>query len=371
MGDELLYQIAITLIKGIGPALAKNLIAYVGSVEGVFREKRKNLEKIPGIGEVLSFEITSSDVKKRAEKEVAFITKNKITPLFFTDKTYPYRLKECPDSPVILYYKGDRNLNNGKYIGIVGTRKATEYGKEICRKIITDFSVKLPDALIVSGLAYGIDICSHKASLESGLPTIGVLGHGLDRIYPFAHRSVAAKMVQNGGLITEYMSETNPDKQNFVQRNRIVAGMCDALLVIESGVKGGALITSALANDYNRDVFAVPGRIGDELSTGCNRLIRDNKASLIESADDVIRFMNWETTLTHRTKMEEPTLFVDVSEEEQEIIACLRQNKEGINVNELTVVLQKPFSKLSSLLLEMEFKGLVKCFPGGMYHIVK
>jgi DNA processing protein len=271
----------------------------------------------------------------------------------------------------MLYYKGDRNLNNGKYIGIVGTRKATEYGKEICRKIITDFSVKLPDAVIVSGLAYGIDICSHKASLESGLPTIGVLGHGLDRIYPFAHRSVAAKMVQNGGLITEYMSETNPDKQNFVQRNRIVAGMCDALLVIESGVKGGALITSALANDYNRDVFAVPGRIGDELSTGCNRLIRDNKASLIESADDVIRFMNWETTLTHRTKMEEPTLFVDVSEEEQEIIACLRQNKEGINVNELTVVLQKPFSKLSSLLLEMEFKGLVKCFPGGMYHIVK
>lgn len=372
MNTELLkYQIGITLIKGIGPMLAKNLIAYLGSVEAVFTEKKQHLAKIPGIGEVLSREITSQDVLNRAEKEIEFVLKNKIETLFYTDKSYPYRLKECVDSPVMLYYKGNRNLNEGKTIGIVDTRKATDAGKEICEKIISDLSTKISNTLIVSGLAYGIDICAHKSSVENGLSTLGVLGHGLDRIYPSMHRATAVKMLEKGGLLTEYMSETNPDKQNFVQRNRIIAGLCDALIVVESRSRGGALITAELANDYNRDVFAVPGRINDEWSAGCNLLIKQNKASLIESAEDLIRFMNWEITPTEKKDSVQTVLFDDLSENEQKIISSLRQFTEGININELTMLLNKPYSKLSSLLLEMEFKGLVKCLPGGMYRVVK
>lgn len=372
MNDLLKYQIGITLIKGIGPNLAKNLIAYLGGVEAVFKEKKQNLAKIPGIGDVLSAEITSQDVMSRAEMEVEFILKNKIETYFFTQKSYPYRLKECPDSPVMLYYKGTANLNEGKFIGIVGTRKATEAGKDICKNIIADLSGKAGNITVVSGLAYGVDICAHKSSLDVHTATIGVLGHGLDRIYPSVHRSTAVRMIQHGGLLTEYMSETNPDKQNFVMRNRIIAGMCDALIVIESGRRGGSLITAQLANDYNRDVFAVPGRIGDEYSAGCNMLIKQNKASLIESAEDVQRFMNWEDTSTPGSKIAVQTqLFENLSDDEQTIIASLRRFPDGININELTVYLNKPYSRLSSQLLEMEFKGLVKCLPGGMYRVVK
>jgi DNA processing protein len=374
MADDLLkYQIGINQIKGIGPHLAKNLIAYLGGVEAVFTEKRNTLAKIPGIGEVLSKEITSQDVLKRAEKEIEFIEKNKIETHFYTQKSYPYRLKECADSPVMLYYKGKKNLNEGKFIGIVGTRKATDAGKDICKQIVTDFSSKLAKVTIVSGLAYGIDIYAHKASCEVELPTIGVLGHGLDRIYPGAHRSTAVKMLEKGGLLTEFMSETNPNKQNFVQRNRIIAGMCDALIVVESGRKGGALITAELSNDYNRDVFAVPGRIGDEYSAGCNLLIKQNRASLIESADDVIRFMNWEenSNLDKRNETIQTALFEQLTDEEQGIVSILRQHSEGININELSVLLKMPFSQLSSKLLDMEFRGLVKCLPGGMYRVVR
>ncbi|NLI71995.1 MAG: DNA-protecting protein DprA [Bacteroidales bacterium] len=370
MEDLLKYQIGITLIKGIGPNLAKNLIAYLGSVEAVFKEKKQHLAKIPGIGEVLSNEIASQDVLHRAEKEIEFIQKNKIQTHFFTSKSYPFRLKECPDSPIMLYYKGNRNLNEGKFIGIVGTRKATEYGKDICKQMVSDFSKKLPDITIVSGLAYGIDVCAHKASCSSNLPTIGVLGHGLDRIYPGMHRSTAVKMLKNGGLLTEFMSETNPDRPNFVQRNRIIAGMCDALIVVESGKKGGALITADLANDYNRDVFAVPGRTNDGFSAGCNMLIKYNKASLAESADDIIRLMNWEVSDV-KTREIQASLFEELTENDKEIISILRKNADGVNVNELAILLNKPYSKLSSKLLEMEFKGLVKCLPGGMYKVVK
>lgn len=372
MDDELLkFKIGITLIKGIGCNLAKNLIAYVGSVEGVFKEKQKNLAKIPGIGETLSREITSQNVLSRAEEEIHFIQKNKIITTYFTDRDYPFRLKECPDSPVILYSKGKCELNNGKFIGIVGTRNATETGKENCKKLITDLATSQPNSIIVSGLAYGIDICAHKASLESGLPTIGVIGHGLDRIYPASHRSTAVKMIDNGALLTEYLSQTNPDRQNFVQRNRIIAGLCDALVVVESGAKGGALITAELANDYNRDVFAFPGRVADEWSAGCNALIKNNKASLIESADDLLQFMNWEKETSNELKNIQFTLFPDLTDDEQEIVTALRKKPEGIQVNELAVLLSKPFSKISSILLEMEFKGFVKCVPGGIYKFIK
>lgn len=372
MTDDLLkYKIGITLINGIGSKLAQNLIAYVGSVEGIFKESKQNLAKIPGIGNVLSEQIKSSHVFERAEKEIEFIRKNNIQTYFFTDKNYPFRLKECYDAPMMLYYKGNKDLNSTRFIGIVGTRKITEYGKELTRKLIESLSQKLQGAVIISGLAYGVDFQAHKASVEKGLSTIGVLGHGLDRLYPATHQAIANKMQENGGLLTEFISGTNPDKPNFVKRNRIIAGMSDALVVVESGERGGALITAELSNDYNKDTFAFPGRVGDDYSAGCNKLIKTNKAALIESADDLLRYMSWDVDVNQPKESIQMSMFMDLSEEETEIISEIRKYQDGMNVNELTVILGKPFSKISSSLLEMEFKGLVKCLPGGMYKIVK
>ena len=374
MSDSTLkYNIGITLIKGIGCNLAKNLIAYVGSAEGVFQENKKNLSKIPGIGEIISSEIVAQAqlVLPRAEQEVEFIQKNKIRTYYFADRDYPFRLKECSDAPIILYSKGNCDLNSTKFVGIVGTRNATETGKENCKNLIANLAAAQPNAIIVSGLAYGVDICAHKAALDAGLATVGVVGHGLDRIYPAAHRPTAVKMIQNGALLTEYLSLTNPDKQNFVQRNRIIAGLCDAIVVVESAARGGALITAEGANEYNRDVFAFPGRVTDEWSAGCNALIKNNKASLIESADDILRFMNWEKQATEATLNVQTSLFLDLSDEEQEIAAKLRQNTEGMQLNELSIQLEKPVSKISSMLLEMEFKGILKCLPGNVYKIIK
>ena len=369
--ETLKYKIGITLIKGIGNNLAKNLIAYIGSVEGVFKEKQSSLAKIPGIGEILSKEIVAQNVLARAEEEIEFILKNKIHTSYFTDRDYPFRLKECPDSPIMIYTKGNCNLNDGKFVGIVGTRSATETGKDNCKKLIADLSNIQPNSIIVSGLAYGIDICAHKSALDSGLPTIGVIGHGLDRIYPAAHRPTAVKLLQNGALLTEFLSQTNPDRQNFVQRNRIIAGLCDALIVVESATRGGALITAEIANDYNRDVFAFPGRVTDEWSAGCNALIKNNKASLIESADDLLRFMNWEKQDSTSTPFIQTALFLDLSEDEQSIVGTLRKNPDGIQLNELAIQMEKPISKISSMLLKMEFKGVVKCLPGNLYKIIK
>lgn len=369
--QKLLYRIGLTLIKGIGNNLAKNLIAYVGSEEQIFRENRKNLEKIPGIGEVLSHEIVHAKVLQRAQKELEFIVKNKINTLYFNEKSYPYRLRECADAPILLYSKGNCDINTGKFIGIVGTRNATEYGKENCRDLIKQLANQLPNTVIVSGLAYGVDICAHKSALDNGISTIGVIGHGLDRIYPATHRSTAVKMLENGLLLTEYISETNPDRQNFVQRNRIIAGMCDVTIVIESASKGGALITAELANDYNRDVFAFPGRVGDEWSAGCNQLIKHNKASLIESAADLLRFMSWEAQQNDKQSNIQTALFLDLSDDEQSVVTELRSRQEGVQLNELALVLGCPVSKMSAMLLEMEFKGLVRCLPGNVYKVVK
>jgi DNA processing protein len=337
--DSLKYKIGITLIKGIGNNLAKNLITYVGSVEGVFREKQSNLAKIPGIGEIISNDIVSQNVLARAEQEIEFIQKNKIQTRYYTDRNYPFRLKECPDSPVMLYSKGDCDLNNSKFVGIVGTRNATETGRENCKKLICDLAATQPNTIIVSGLAYGVDICAHKAALDHGLQTIGVIGHGLDRIYPAVHRPTAVKMIQNGALLTEYLSQTNPDRPNFVQRNRIIAGLCDVTVVIESAARGGALITAEIANDYNRDVFAFPGRVNDEWSAGCNALIKCNKASLIESADDLLQFMSWEKQDATSASFIQTSLFLDLSDDEQEIAGKLRQIPDGIQLNELAIQL--------------------------------
>ena len=372
MNDETLkYKIGITLIKGIGNTLAKSLISYLGGVEYVFKETKQNLAKIPGIGEILSNEIVSQKVLARAEQEIEFIVKNKIQTSYFADRDYPFRLKECGDAPIMLYKKGNCDLNNGKFVGIVGTRNATEAGKENCKKLITDLASSQPNIIIVSGLAYGVDICAHKAALDAGLSTIGIMAHGLDRIYPATHRSTAVKMVQNGALMTEYLSLTNPDRPNFVQRNRIIAGLCDAIVVVESAVRGGALITAEVGNDYNRDVFAFPGRVTDEWSVGCNALIKNNKASLIESADDVLRFMNWEKQDFTSTANVQTALFLDLSDDEQAVVSILRQKPDGNQLNELAILLEKPISKISSMLLEMEFKGVVKCLPGNLYKIIK
>lgn len=369
--ESLRYRIGITLIKGVGNALAKNLIAYIGSEEGVFRETQKNLSKIPGIGEVLSKEIANSQVLHLADREMEFIHKNKILPLYFTDKEYPYRLKECPDSPIMLYTKGNASLNNGKFVSVVGTRNATERGKENCKKLIADLAASNNDIVIVSGLAYGVDICAHKAALEANLLTIGVMGHGMDRIYPAAHRPTAVKMLDKGLLVTEYMSGTNPDRQNFIQRNRIIAGLCDLTIVIESAAKGGALVTAEMANDYNRDVFAFPGRVTDEWSQGCNALIKYNKAALIESADDVFRMMNWEKLSTGGAKVVQTSLFTDLTDEEQFLVALLRQFSDGLQLNEIAIKAEKTVSKISPVLLELEFKGVLKCMPGSLYKVIK
>lgn len=367
--DLLKFRIGITLINGIGNNLAKNLIAYLGNEEAVFKEKKNNLSRIPGIGETLAKEIVNhKQALLRAEQEIEFILKNDIQYLYYTDKNYPFRLKECPDAPLMLFARCAQNLNDAKFVSIVGTRNATEYGKEICRNLASALTT-IPNLVIISGLAYGIDICAHKSALDYRIPTIGIVAHGLDVIYPSAHRSIAVRMLEQGGVITEYLSKTKPDRQNFVQRNRIIAGMSDALIVVESAQKGGALITAELANDYNRDVFAFPGRITDEWSKGCNALIKNNRASLIESPQDFIRQMGWDQQTNHRKDVQ-AALFTDLSEEESLIYSIIRKHMDGIHVNQLSVISSISYSKLTSLLLEMEFKAFVKCIPGGIYRAV-
>lgn len=366
--DQLKYRIGLTLIHGIGNNLAKNLIAYLGNEEAVFKEKAKTLAKVPGIGQTLAREIANHQhALSRAEKEIEFMKKNGVECCYYADDEYPQRLRECFDAPLILYKRCNHDLNQARFIGVVGTRNATEYGKANCRKLISELK-SVDNIVIMSGLAYGIDICSHKAALDNDIPTIGVVAHGLDRIYPGGHLGVARRMTDNGGLITEYLSETNPDRQNFVQRNRIIAGMSDVVVVVESGPKGGALITAELANDYNREVLAFPGRSTDEWSKGCNMLIKKNKAMLVESAADLVQLMGWEKT-NDLQKPRQTELFSELNDDEKLIVEILRQNDSGLQVNQLVHLSSLTFHKLSSKLLELEFKSIIKLMPGGIYKL--
>ncbi len=358
----LVYQIGITLIPGVGDVNGKKLISYCGSAEAVFREKKKALLKIPGIGENTVNSIVNQDVLDRAEEEVAFVEKFNIRTLFFTDIGYPKRLKHCIDSPMLLYYKGNADLNAHKIIGLVGTRRATEYGKEICSKLVEDLSYL--KVLIVSGLAYGIDARAHQAALQNGLETLGVLAHGLDRIYPQAHKPMAEKMIRSGGLITEFLSKTNPDRENFPKRNRIIAGIIDALVVVESAIKGGALITANIANSYDRDVFAVPGKLSDKFSEGCNFLIKTNKAALIQSAKDIEYIMQWEEQAKDLSRQHK--LFEELSPEEERIMKLINE-KDEVSIDYLVLQSQQSSSKIAAILLNLEFKGMVKSLPGKMY----
>ncbi|HDR51848.1 MAG TPA: DNA-protecting protein DprA, partial [Mariniphaga anaerophila] len=278
--NELFYKIAISMVPGIGGVLARNLVAYSGSAEQVFSESFKSLVKIPGIGEVNAKRIKSDGVFQKAEKELEFIQKYKIDVRFYTDKNYPRRLKPCPDAPIVLYSKGNMNLDEQRIVSIVGTRNATDYGKTICEQLVQGFAERNHPVLVVSGLAYGIDIHAHKMALKYNVPTVGVVGHGLDKIYPSLHADTARKMLQSGGLVSDFPSGTKIDPPNFIRRNRIIAGLADATIVVESAEKGGALITADIASSYNRDVFAFPGRVDETYSRGCNRLIRLSGASL-------------------------------------------------------------------------------------------
>ncbi len=365
MIENLNYKIALTLIPEIGDVLAKRLVAYCGSVEGVFNEKKSALEKVPGIGTVLSKIIREQSVFNRVEEELKFIEKNKISPLFYLDTDYPKRLTYCEDNPVMLYFKGNTDLNTNKIISIVGTREATEYGKNLCDKLVADLSIYNP--LIVSGLAYGIDVCAHRAAMDNGLKTVGVCAHGLDRIYPALHSSVAGKMQEQGGLLTDFTSGTIPNRENFPRRNRIVAGIADATIVIESKKDGGSLITADIANGYNRDVFAFPGRIGDVTSEGCNNIIKQNKAALIQSAADIVYIMGWEQTAKKNAPVQKQ-LFIDLKPEEELVVNVLKE-KNALNVDDLCLLVKMPMSKVSSLLLTLEFSGIVRSLPGKMYKL--
>ncbi|MCE3279487.1 MAG: protecting protein DprA [Bacteroidetes bacterium] len=364
MNDNLKYQIALTLIHNIGDVLAKRLVSYCGSVEAVFKEKRATLEKVPGVGSIYASAVINQDVFKRADEEIKFIEKNEITPIFYLDAAYPKRLTHCEDSPVMLYMKGEADLNDKKIISIVGTREATDYGKALCEKLVSDLAVFNP--LIVSGLAYGIDICAHKAALDNGLKTIGVFAHGLDKVYPAVHKPTAERMMQQGGLLSDFTSKTKPDRENFPRRNRIVAGMADATIVVESKKDGGSLITADIANSYSRDVFAFPGKVGDETSEGCNNIIKQNKAALIQSAADIVYIMGWE----HIKKKNAPVqkqLFLELKPEEEILVEILKEKT--VNIDDICLIAKMPMSKVSSLLLTMEFSGIVRSLPGKMYKL--
>jgi DNA processing protein len=364
---SLLHRVALTYVKNIGPTLAKSLVAYFGDAEKVFGARAGKLIKVPGIGEKTINQLDFDAALKKAENELKFIEKNGIEVIFYTDSRYPKRLKNCNDSPVLLYAKGNADLNAQHVISIVGTRNATEYGKNLCRQLIEE--LQQYNVLIVSGLALGIDVAAHKECLKNSVPTVGVVGHGLDRLYPSQNRAIAEKMLENGGLLSEYPSGTIPDRENFPQRNRIVAGMTDATIVVEAGIKGGALITAEIANSYNRDVFAFPGRLGDEFSEGCNFLIRNNKAQLLTCAADLPFSLGWEDGKSSKPAIEQFTLPFDLLPDESLIINFIKQNNGPLAIDDLSIKTNMPTSKLAMNLLNMEMQGYIRSLPGKTYCI--
>jgi DNA processing protein len=362
--DELLYSIALIMVPGIGDINARKLIAFTGSAKAVFKEKKQQLLHIQGIGGAVVSELSNKETLIKAEAELSFLKKNNITAALCTDKNYPERLRNCPDAPFLLFVKGNCNLNNRKIISIVGTRRATEYGRELCNQVIATLAERKHDVLIISGLAYGIDVFAHKACLKHHLPTVGVLAHGLSMIYPAAHRIVAHEMCQSGGaLITEFVSNEKPDRPNFVRRNRVIAGLADATIVVESPLQSGALITAEMANSYNRDVFAFPGRTGDVYSQGCNKLIKSNKANLVENVDDIEYLLGWTKS---DKKSVQTSLFVELEPDEQKLYSLLQEHGE-LFIDQICTLSDLPVSTVSAKLLNLEFSGLIKCFPGKLF----
>lgn len=367
MSDQQLYQIALTLLPQVGPLTAKNLVSYCGSAEAVFKATRRELLKIPGIGTVVADSVLSASTFQLAEKELDFIEKNGVDCVFYTDDRYPTRLKQCPDGPVLLFFKGSsvHLLNSERVVAIVGTRQPTDYGKAVCEEIVE--GLKPYNPLIISGLAYGIDITAHRKSNMLDIPNIGVLGHGLGSIYPSQHRGIALKMIENGGLLSQYIHSAKPDREHFPMRNRIIAGMCDALIVIETAASGGSMISAQLASDYDRDLFAIPGKINDPKSAGCNYLIQNGRAQLVCSATDMAEAMFWEKD--GRKSPRQTQLLLDLSAEEENLLKNIRESPE-IAIDQLAVASQLPPGELASTLLGLEFKGAIRTLPGKRYIVL-
>jgi DNA processing protein len=358
-------QIALTLLPNFGCRRVRTILSNLSSIEEFFKIKNQIFKKIPGIGETLIRQLNRDEALKNAENYVDyFIKNNHFNFHFYTDETFPKRLNECDDAPILLFSAGKMDLNPPKVVAIVGTRNATDYGKKLCEELI--LSLKGKNILITSGLAYGIDVYVHQLCVKHNIQTVGVLGHGLDKIYPSLHRKTAKEMLNLGGLLTEFLPGTNPDRENFPMRNRIVAGMSDATIVIESGAKGGSLITADLANDYNREVCAFPGDVFKEYSKGCNLLIKNNKANMITSSKDFLKVMNWEEKSKQKKEL---NLFSNLNEIEQHIMACFL-NKKELSYDYIMQQTKLSFSDLSSNLLSLEFNGVLKAKPGKNYEVL-
>lgn len=366
--EDLLYKIAISLVPGIGSITAKSLIAYCGSAERIFREKEKILRTIPGIGTVLAKNIFQSGVISRAEKEVEFISKNEVEAHFYLDDTYPQRLKSCVDAPVLLFSKGKPEMNMDKVLSIVGTRNATEYGRELVDKLILSLAERGYAIQVVSGLAYGIDIQAHRAALRNNLSTVCVLAHGLETIYPSLHSAIAREMCEkNGGMVSDFLSHSVIDRKNFLRRNRIIAGLADAVIVVESARKGGALLTAELAVSYNRDLFAFPGRVGETYTEGCHFLIKSNRAGLIENLDDLEYAMNWQPGKGIPDGLQQK-LFPELTTEEKSVVDLLHSEGEA-SMDTICLQTGLAMNRVSPLLLALEFAGIVKCLPGKVFRL--
>lgn len=364
--SDLLYKIALSLINSVGPVTAKAMVSYCGSSEAVFKADKQSLLKIPNIGPKTVAEVLDPQVLRKAEKEMAYISKNNIGCFFYLDADYPDRLKPLSDSPVVLYFQGTKGLNHFRTLGIVGTRTPTEWGKMHCEKIIE--GIKTYNPLIISGLAYGIDATAHRQSLVHGLSTLGVMGHGLSITYPASHRGLRQKMLEQGGVLTEFPSGTKPEREHFPMRNRIIAALSDALLVVESGRKGGSMITAQFAFAYNKDVFALPGRIDDDLAAGPNFLIKNNVASLIENAEDIAGKMLWEKRESGSNQLR---LFDELDDRQTRIVTIIQDAEENTpTVDYIHYESKMNMSTLSALLLELELKNVIKSLPGSRYRLV-
>ena len=373
MDQEIFYTMALTRLTNFNYQQALELYKAVGSAQLLYEHRNEIGDIIKDASPRLKEAIKDwNEPMKRAEAELRFMEEHRIRALTLTSDDYPQRLTECPDAPIIIYYTGNADLNQAKIVSIVGTRQVTQYGQDLIRRFMSELRGFCPQVLIVSGLAYGVDINAHRRALENGYETVGVLAHGLDQIYPYRHRDTAAQMLNHGGLLTEFMTQTNADKPNFVRRNRIVAGMADAVILVESAAKGGGLITAEIAQSYARAVFAFPGNVGQPYSEGCNNLIRDNGAGLISNANDFVKAMGWmDETLRQQANTDgiERNLFPDLSPEEEQVVSLLQQTND-LQLNIITVKTGIPIGRLTALLFQLEMKGVVKPMAGGMYHLL-
>lgn len=364
MEKELLSLIALSMTPHVGPVTAKELIKNIGSAKEVLLSSESKLMRVAGVGPSIAREIKQNNLLSRAEQELKFIEKHHIDVYAFYEEMYPNRLKRCSDAPVLLYSKGNAKFDMKHAIAMVGSRLATDYGRGICKEFIQE--IKAYNPIIISGLAYGIDICAHKEALYAGLQTIAVVGHGLDRIYPDSHRQIAMDIIEQGALITEFHSGVKPDRENFPARNRIIAGLSDAVIVVEAREQGGALITAEMANSYNRDVFAFPGRIHDLQSKGCNNLIKNNIAQVLCNGRELIEALSWDEVTPANIQRK---MFINLTEEENSIVQFLIRQNMHTHFDDLLNYFEWKSSKMASILLQLEFSGIVKALPGKMYRL--